>query len=205
MNIVFYRAPQSSAVPVASVLKELQVPHEAVTLDLQKQDQKKPAFLALNPNGKVPTLVVDGRPMFEAVAIMQWLGDRFGVEKKLWPAADDPARFDALSWSAWTYVTLGAQVQRYNIASSPMAPKELHHAALAAYAKKEILDSFGLLDARLSKQKFMLGESFSVLDVIVGSMVLWANQCGLPVSGLPALDAWLQQCKARPSIHTEWQ
>jgi glutathione S-transferase len=205
MNILFYRAPQSSAVPVSSVLNELQVPHERVTFDLQKKDQRKPAFLALNPNGKVPTLVVDGRPMFESLAIMQWLGDRFGVAKKLWPGADDPARFDALSWSTWTYVNMASQIQRYNIAGSPFTPKELHFAPIAAEAKERILELFGLLDARLAKQPFMLGESFSLLDIIVGSMVIWANVCGLPVDGHPALAAWVAQCKARPSVRDEWQ
>jgi glutathione S-transferase len=205
MNIVFYCAPMSSAIPVASVLNELQVPHEAVTFDLKKNDHKKPEFLALNPNGMVPTLVVDGRPMFEAVAIMQWLGERFGVEKKLWPAADDPARFDAASWSAWTYVTFGIALTRFLVSSSPMSPKELHYAPIAAGAKGEIERCFGLLDARLSKQKFMLSDSFSVLDIIVGSVVLWANVCGLQVSSYPALSAWVEQCKARPSIRAQWQ
>lgn len=205
MNIVFYRAPMSSAVPVASVLSELQVPHDRVDVDLKKGDQRKPAFLALNPNGKVPTLVVDGRPMFEAAAIMQWLGDRFGVAKKLWPATEDPARLDALSWSTWTYVTLGGAIQRYNISSSTMSPKELHHAPIAEHAKGQIVELFGLLDARLAKQPFMLGESFSVLDVIVGSMVLWANACGLQTTGQAALSAWVEKCKARPSIRGEWQ
>jgi glutathione S-transferase len=174
MNIVFYKAAQSSAVPVASVLSELAVPHEAVTFDLKKLDQKKPAFLALNPNGKVPTLVVDGHPMFEAVAIMQWLGETFGVAKKLWPAANDPARFDALSWSAWTYVTLGGLVQRYNIAGSPFSPKELHHEPNFVYAKQEIDKLFGMLDARLAKRKFMLGDSFSVVDGALGQR-LWSG------------------------------
>jgi glutathione S-transferase len=205
MNIVFYRAPRSSAVPVASVLTELQVPHERTTLDLQKGEQKKPAFLALNPNGKVPTLVVDGRPMFEAVAIMQWLGDRFGVAKKLWPAAEDPARLDAMSWSSWAYVTLGAAIQRYNFGGSPFAPKELHHAPSAEYAKTQVMELFGLLEARLSKQPFMLGSSFSVLDLIVGSMVIWANACGLVGTDQPAVTAWVEKLKARPSIRDEWQ
>jgi GST-like protein len=205
MNIVFYRAPQSSAVPVASVLTELQVPHERVNVDLKAGDQRKPAFLALNPNGKVPTLVVDGRPMFESLAIMQWLGDRFGVAKKLWPAAEDPARLDALSWSTWTYVTLGGAIQRFNISSSAMSPKELHYAPIAENAKTQIAELFGLLEARLAKQPFMLGESFSVLDLIVGSMVLWAGMCGLSTSAQPALSAWLEKCRARPSIQQEWQ
>jgi GST-like protein len=205
MNIVLYRAPMSSAVAVASVLNELQVPHERITLDLQKGEQTKPAFLALNPNGKVPTLVVDGRPLFEALAIMQWLGERFGVAKKLWPAAEDPARFDALAWSTWSYVTLGSVLQRYYIAGSTMSPKELHHAPIAEHAKAQVLDLFGLLEARLAKQPFMLGESFSILDVIVASPLLWADACGLSASGQPALSAWVEKCKARPSIREEWQ
>jgi len=76
MSIVFYSAPMSSASPVESALAELGVPHEKVSFDLSATRHKQPAFLKLNPNGKVPTLVVDGTPMFEALAIMQWLGDR---------------------------------------------------------------------------------------------------------------------------------
>lgn len=56
MSITFYSALMSSATPVTWALAELQVPHESVKLDLSKGDQKKPEFLALNPNGKVPTL-----------------------------------------------------------------------------------------------------------------------------------------------------
>lgn len=95
MSIVFYTATWSSAAPVAYALAELGVPHEQVTLDLEAGDQRKPEFLALNPNGKVPTLVVDGTPMFEGLAIVLWLGDRYGVERGQWPHADAPARFEA--------------------------------------------------------------------------------------------------------------
>ncbi|MFZ4380662.1 MAG: glutathione S-transferase family protein, partial [Sandarakinorhabdus sp.] len=48
--------------------------------------QHAPDYLALNPNGKVPTLTVDGAPMFEALAIQLWLGHTYGVERGLWPA-----------------------------------------------------------------------------------------------------------------------
>ena len=116
MAITFYSAPMSSASPVAAALAELNVPHETVTLDLKAGDQKKPAYLALNPNGKVPTLVADGTPMFEALAIMQWLGDRFGVAKGLWPAADSPARMQAMAWSTWAYVTYGTTLVMLQLA-----------------------------------------------------------------------------------------
>src|SRR5512140_3523039 len=110
MSIVFYSAPMSSATPVARALAELEIPHRVVRLNLQALEQKKPEFLALNPNGKVPTLVVDDTPMFEAVAIIQWLGDRFGVQKGLWPAADSSARMTAMAWCTWAYVSYGTMV-----------------------------------------------------------------------------------------------
>src|SRR5215212_8353459 len=131
MTITFYEAPFSSATPVACALAELGVPHERIRFDLTSGIQKKPEFLALNPNGKVPTLVVDGTPMFETLAIVQWLGDRYGVAKGLWPAFDDPARLTALSWTAWCYVTCGAHVLRYNFAASERSPSELRHPATA--------------------------------------------------------------------------
>ena len=63
-------------------------PYEEVRDDLHAGDQKKPEFLALNPNGKVPLLVIDGTPVFESVAIQIALGERHGVAKGLWPALD---------------------------------------------------------------------------------------------------------------------
>jgi glutathione S-transferase len=58
--MLLYAAPMSSATPVVHALAELQVPYELVPIDLSAGDQRRPEFLALNPNGKVPTLVVDG-------------------------------------------------------------------------------------------------------------------------------------------------
>src|SRR5215813_12354098 len=87
MSLVFYYAPMSSAVTIHWALEELGVPYEKVRLDLQARDQDKPAYKALNPNGKVPLLVHDGTPIFESAAILMHLGEAFGVDKGLFPAA----------------------------------------------------------------------------------------------------------------------
>ncbi|MCA9704240.1 MAG: glutathione S-transferase N-terminal domain-containing protein [Myxococcales bacterium] len=146
MQIVLYAAPMTSATPVVHALAELEVPHEIKWVEMGSSALRAPEFLALNPNGKVPTLVVDDTPMFEALAIMQWLGDRFGVERGLWPAAAEPARREALAWSTWAYVTYGACLQRLNYASSERMPAELHSAALAQYTAKELQGLLGVLD-----------------------------------------------------------
>ena len=80
MSLVFHYAPMSSATPTHWALEELGVPYEKVRLDLRARDQDRPAFRALNPNGKVPLLVHDGVPLFESVAIL--LHPRVHVEPK---------------------------------------------------------------------------------------------------------------------------
>lgn len=204
MSIVFYAAPQSSASPVTCALRELDVPHERVNVDLSKGEQRKPEFLALNPNGKVPTLVVNGTPMFEAVAILQWLGDRFGVEKKLWPAADSPARLEALSWTTWGYVQFGYALALWYQASGERVPKERHNAATAEYAEKELQNLLGLLDARLSKRSYVLGAEFSLADLILGSVVNYAKLCGLSIAAHAKLQGWLERVLSRPSMQNPW-
>ena len=204
MAIVFYAARFSSALPVSCALLELDVKHERVEIDLKADVHKKPEFLALNPNGKVPTLVVDGTPMFETLAIVQWLGDRYGVAKKLWPAADSPERMTAMSWTAWAYVTFGAQLMRFNYAANDQAPAELRSAVHAAHAERELQQLLGLLDARLAKQPHMLGKDFSLVDSLLANSVRYSTLLGVEVDKHPHLRPWLERCHARPAMIAEW-
>lgn len=77
MSMTFYYAPMSSAITVHRALEELGVPYDAIRLDLAAGETRKPEFLAINPNGKVPALVHDGTPLFESVAILIHLGESF--------------------------------------------------------------------------------------------------------------------------------
>lgn len=204
MSIIFYAAPYSSAIPVTCALAELGVAHERVTMDFTSGKLKTPEFLALNPNGKVPTLVVDGTPMFESVAIVQWLGDRYGVAKGLWPAADAPARMTALAWTAWTYVTYGAELLRLNYAQSERAPAELHSPAHVAHAQGEVQKLLGILDARLARHAHMLGDDYSLVDLVVANSVKYGSLCGASAAGHAHVTAWLERCLARPALRAEW-
>lgn len=205
MKITFYMAPMSSATPVDSALRELAVPHETVRIDLKSGDQKKPEFLALNPNGKVPTMVIDGAPMHEALAIMHFLGDRFGVEKGLWPRADSAERRTATTWSTWAYVTLQPMVLLLNVAGGPHTPAALHHPPLVEFALSELRQRLGALEAHLADRPFILGESYSLADLIVASTLLWARMCGAPVAEFPRVQALAQRVSDRPAVRASWQ
>jgi glutathione S-transferase len=205
MTITLYLAPMSSATPVAWALTELDVPHERIAIDLAANEQKRPELLALNPNGKVPTLEVDGTPMFEALAIMQWLGDRFGVQRGMWPALDAPARLEALSWTTWAYVSYSAVVQRLNLAASDRVAPELRHAAQAKVAHQELQELLAILDGRLeSKGGFVLGRAFSLADLIVTCAITYSTYCGVPVDDHANVQAWMARCHDRPSFTKEW-
>lgn len=204
MSMTLYAAPMSSATPVVHALAELDVPYELESVDLSAGDQRKPAFLALNPNGQVPTLVVDGTPMFEALAILQWLGNRYGVDRGLWPAADDPKRLEALSWTTWAYATFGPNVRRLHLATSDRAPKELHSEAHAQHSREQMQQLLGVLDARLEGRRHLLGDDFSLADLVVASVVTYATYCGLSAADHPRVCAWLERFQARPAYRQTW-
>lgn len=198
-QIVLYWHPMSSATPIACALAELGVPHERVKVDITTGEQRRPAYLALNPNGKVPTLTVDGAPMFEALAIELWLGQTYGVERGLWPALDTPGHLQAMAWSTWSYVTYGAQLVRLQAANDLGTPDDAHGSA----ARRQLDGLLTVLDDRLSRQPWMLGEGFTLVDLIVASVIGYSAYIGAPVSSHPTTMAWLQKVQARPSMQLD--
>lgn len=196
MSITFFTAPFSSAIPVAVLLEELAVPHEAVVLDLKKGEARRPEVLALNPNGKVPTLVVEGTPIFEALAIAHYLADRHGVAQRLWPASDAPARLEALSWTSWAYVSYGAGLRLFS------AQPEGSEARAAAHA--ECTRLLAVLDARLEKAAWILGAEFSLADSVVANAVKYGVFAGVSYATHPRVAAWMERNEARPAFRNAW-
>ena len=111
MSLTFYYAPMSTASITDLVLEEPGVPCDRVKLDSQKGDTKKPEYLAVNPNGKVPCIVHDGTAIWESAAITIYLGETFGVERGLFPTPG-PRRGEAMKWIVWTNVTMGDAATR---------------------------------------------------------------------------------------------
>lgn len=204
MSMVLYFAPFSSATPVCTALRELDVPHEAVEFDLKRGDQHTPEHLARNPNGRVPTLVVDGAPMFETLAIMHFLGERYGVAQGMWPKADTAERRTALSWTTWAYVDFGTAVRLLNLATSDYTPQELHSEALTAYAHKDLDRLLGVLDGHLSKHGHIVDENYSLADLVVANVVLYARICGAHVDAYGHVKKWVDAIAARPAIRAAW-
>jgi glutathione S-transferase len=200
MAITFYYSPQSNASRINWSLAELGIPHEKIKVDLRAGDQKKPEFLALNPNGKVPTLVIDGTPMFESVAIQIALGERYGVQKGLWPALDSPEHVQALAWLVWGQVTLGAALFRYMQNTSEYFPKETHNAKQAELAMADLKNCLQILDGQLAGREYVTGSRFTLADLDLASVLAWGLRAArVSTSEYKNLEAWLKRIQQRPA------
>src|SRR3712207_2565316 len=98
MSTILYHHPFSRAANVVWMLEEVGCPYELKTVDIMKGGQKAPEFLAINPMGKIPTLVDGGTLVTESAAIGLYLADRYAYGK-LSPKIEDPARGTYLRWS----------------------------------------------------------------------------------------------------------
>src|SRR5450631_2376134 len=104
-TLTLYFAPGASSFAVHIALHEIGVPFEGKPMSFKQNDMRAPGFLALNPEGKVPTLVVDGRPLTEVAAILFYLARSF-PDAGLLPPDDIEAEAQALSWMSFIASTL---------------------------------------------------------------------------------------------------
>lgn len=199
MSIVFYYSPMSSATRVHWALEELDVAYEKVKIDLSKGEQRKPDFLKLNPNGKVPTMVIDGQPLFESLAMLLHLAEVYGVDKGLFPASGRD-RIDAFKWMAWGSVTLAEAVGRFMRNTDKRWPPEQQNAIVAELARKELDELMAILDAALLGHSFLLGDSFSIADCGVATLAAYIGRSGIDLSAHANVVAWIGRCLARPAL-----
>jgi GST-like protein len=185
----------SSAARIHHSLDELGIPYEKVLIDLQAKDQKKPEFLALNPNGKVPTIVIDGQPMFESIAIQIYLGERFGVERGLWPALGSREHMQALTWLCWHQVSLATPLFTYlhSVSAGPNGAQQAE-AALA-----ELHAMLAILDARIGERGNIVHDKWTLVDSDAASTLSWGLYAGkIDCAKYRHLTAWLGRFAERP-------
>jgi glutathione S-transferase len=203
--ITFYYSPRSSATRIHWALEELGVPYEKVKLDLQAGDQRKPAYLALNPNGKVPLVVDDGVPVFESVAILIHLGQRYGQDKGLWPSIGAKAHGQALAWTIWAAATLGPVMFRYMMNTQDRFPAEARNPKQAESAKAELDGLIAMVEARVAERPYFLADTFTYVDLAISAGLGFLRGGGhrasqYDFSGQPHIAKWLDACLSRPAF-----
>ena len=189
----FYFNGSPNPTKVALFLEEAGLPYEAIAVDTRKGDQFKPAFLAVNPNGKVPAIVDGEVAVFDSNAILLYLAEKTG--KFLPPASQ---RGELLSWLMFVATGVGP--------FSGQAVHFKHHATeKVGYANTryqyEAARHYGILNDRLAKNRYMVGNAYSIVDMDVWG---WARLIPFIMgeeawAKLPNVKRLVDEVSARPA------
>ena len=195
----FYYNVAPNPMKVALLLEELGLPYEAVPVDTRKGEQFTPAFLQVNPNGKVPAIVDADVRVFDSNAILLFLADR---EKRFVPLeANSAARADLLSWLMFIASGVG-----------PFSGQSVHFRNAAPEPKQYALNRYDfeanrhwkIIDDHLAKSHYMLGQEYSIVD-----MAFWGWARLVPFvlgtgeatwTTFPNIKRLLDEINARPAV-----
>jgi len=191
----FYYNGSPNPTKVALFLEEAGLPYEAIPIDTRKGDQFKGAFLAVNPNGKVPAIVDGDVTVFDSNAILLYLAEKTG---KFLPDNTAKARGEMLSWLMFVATGVGP-FSGQAVHFRHFAPDKVPYAA-NRYAF-EVERHYTILDQRLAKQRYMVGDRYSIVDMDVwGWTRLGAFVLGEEAAGRFAnLKRLIDEIGARPA------
>lgn len=182
---------------VCALARYLKLTVEFVHVDLGKGAHKTPAFLAMNPNAKVPVLVDGDTTLWESNAILCYLARKAGSD--LWPT--DARQFEVLRWLMWDATEFAPQAgtlyfehvikSRFGIGAPD--PAEVQQAT------QGFLRFAAVLEAHLRGRRYLVGEALSVADFAVAISLPYAQQAQLPLQDFPEIRRWHAQMNALPA------
>ena len=188
-RITLYHAPQTRSTGAMVLVEELGAEVDTVVIDMKAGEQHAPAFLAVNPLGKVPALRDGDALVTEQVAVYLFLADRF-PERGLAPPIGDPLRGPYLRWMAF-----------YGSSFEPACVDRAMKREPGMRAMSPYGDYDAVLKAvtdQLARGPWMLGERFSALDVLWGGALGWMTMFGI-VEATPVIAAYAARVAARPA------
>jgi glutathione S-transferase len=177
--LTLYLSPGSSAMATHIALHEIGVPFESRPLSFAKREQHSPEYLAINPEGKVPTLLVDGLKLTEVAATLYYLAKRY-PDAGLWPQGGLEAEAQAISWMSFIAATI-------------------HPARRIGLERwREV---FKITDPRLGSNEWAVGGHYSIADIHLFRLYWRFKTTTSPAAGeYPSLDAHFERIMARPAV-----
>jgi len=185
-----YWSPRSRSFTALWLMEETGRSYERVLTDISTGAQKTPEFLAINPMGKVPALTDGEASLAESAAICAYVAERY-PEAKLAPPVGDPRRARYLQWLFFAPSCIEpAMVQLFT-------KLEMSETAAGWGSATQVLD---VLDAALAKGPWLLGDTFSAADIMVGSELNFGVRTFKVMPGRPSFERYLDACAARPAF-----
>ncbi len=193
--IKIYGSKRSTSFRCIWLLEELNVPYEIVELDFTKGEHKSAEYLALNPNGKVPTMVDGEFVLWESLAINYYLMEKYNGVHLVGSTPEEHARVN--QWNFWSVIHLYEAfhplvMQKYRSTPDSEATKMSLEQTLPRY--------LGVLEAHLAGKEYVALSTFSLADMTVYSVVKSAGFVDYDLSKYTNIVSWMKRVSERPSL-----
>ena len=195
---------RANSVNVQKVLwccHELDVAYERIDAGMQFGRNSEADYLAMNPNGRVPTLVQGDFVLWESNSIMRYVALAYGATSRLYPSTPK-VRAGMERWLDWTLTTLQPAERPlfWGLVRTPVADRDMAALQKAADANAALWE---MVDRQLSHQTWMEGDDFSLADIAIGCYARrWFGVEGVIRPALPHLQRWYQAISVRPGFQT---
>lgn len=187
--LTLYHNPQSRSAGTRVLLEALGVDYAIVPIDFSRGENRSPGFLAINPLGKLPTVVHDGVVITEQVAVTIYLADRFPAAG-LAPAFDHPLRGPYLRWMAYYAACFEPAVMDHAFKREPIQPSS------SPYRDYDtVIDT---LATQLGRADYLLGDTLTAADLHWATALKWTTNFGI-VPKLPVITAYIDRVCAHPA------
>jgi glutathione S-transferase len=194
--IKIYGQVRSRANRCLWALEEMGVPYELVVVDIFKGDNDRPEYLAINPNGRIPTLVDGDLTLFESMAINLYLARKYG--KDLWPASEAEQAL-TLQWSFWG-MTEAEPFLTSLLYETVFTPEDKRRPDRIEEARNALVPRLNVLEGHLSKRRYLLGMRFTIADLNLASIFALAAMVKVDLTPYPSLSKWAGDCLGRPAL-----
>jgi glutathione S-transferase len=189
-RVTLYHSPNTRSSGTLTLLEELGAEYDLHVLNMKKGEQRQPAYLAVNPMGKVPAIKHGDALITEQGAIFIYLADLY-PEAGLAPAIGDPLRGPYLRW----LVFYGSCFEPAIVDKSQKHPPGSQ--AMSPYGDYDTM--LKTLTDQLAKGKYLLGDKFTAADVLWGVALTWITMFKL-VDATPVIQAYIDRVNARPAV-----
>lgn len=190
--IELYTAATPNGHKISIALEELGLPYEVHALSFDRQEQKAPEFLRINPNGRIPAIVDDGFAVFESGAILVYLAEKTG---QLLPS-DPKGRSLAIQWLMFQMGGVGPMQGQANVFFRYF-PEKLQ-GAIDRY-QHETRRLYEVLDRRLGEAEYLAGD-YGIADIATFPWVRIHDWAGVAIDGLEHLQRWMDAIAVRPAV-----
>ena len=194
-----YYSPGTASMAVHLALLEIGAPYRLELIDIDRQEQRSADYLRLNPHGRVPTLVIDGKPHAEVAALLLMLADRH-PDCRLAPRSGDARRDDLYQWLAYCSFALGATFRNWFYPRDLGSPT--HPEVVRGALRARIETAWDGINAHLGAGgPYLLGDTLSMADLQLLMYMRWSRNSPKPALEWPALAQFATHMRARPG----WQ